>query len=188
VYHSGRKLISLSNEYALTVQQAGDIMEAMFDTPEDTLVSVKFSVKLTQVGLMVGSLLEIGTDEAGKINELPWNRYPDQTRDFNWAQYTSGNAKMGARVSASYTEQKRPLPPKSLWDDEWGLFKLTRQQALSFSADETGPLPKYRCLWEFKAPDGSMYHLQAEFSPKKKLNPFDDAIFTRFTMAETVSK
>lgn len=186
-FQGGRKLVSLTADYVNTIRLARDIKDAMFDTDSDELVKVKFSVKLTQAGLLVDSLLEIGSDADGNIETLPYNKYPDQTRDFAWTQYDTGRSRLGVRVTGKYTERKVPLPGKDLIDDEWGLLKVVRPSwSRSFEA-EPGDPPKYRCLWEFKSPDGQLFYLQAQFTPRKKINPFMDDLFTRFTPAENVS-
>jgi type VI protein secretion system component VasK len=187
-FHDGRTLVSLSNEYKLTINKARAIRDAMFDSEKDSLVKVKFSVKLTQVGLLVGSLLEIGTDKDGKYNELPWNKYPNQTRDFTWEQFNTGQSRMGARVTAYYTEAKRKLPVKDLRDKQWGLLRLLHPPYGTFSEDNSGDVPTYRCVWEFKSPDSQYFYLQAEITPQKKQNPFNQDIFTEFQMTGKVSK
>ncbi|MCB9893614.1 MAG: type VI secretion system membrane subunit TssM [Planctomycetes bacterium] len=188
-FHGGRRLVTLTQEYENTIRLATDIREAMYDTENDEYVKVKFSVKLVQAGLLVESLIEIGTDENGNVESLPYNKYPDQTRDFTWAQYNTGRSKMGARVTAKYTERKIPLPGKGQLDDEWGLLRLVhRPYALSFTQDEASETPVYRCLWEFKSADGQLFYLQAEFAPRKKINPFQDDLFPNFSLAEAVSK
>ena len=187
-FHNGRTLVTLSDEYKHTIDTAGAIRNAMFDSDKDSLVKVKFSVKLTQVGLLVGSLLEIGTDENGKYNELPWNKYPNQPRDFTWEQFTTGQSSMGARVTAYYTESKRKLPDKDLRDKQWGLLRLLHSPYGTFSADDKGDVPTYRCVWEFKSPDSQYFYLQAEITPQKKENPFNQDIFTDFAMTGKVSK
>lgn len=187
-FQAGRKLVALTADYANTIRLATDIKDAMFDTDADELVKVKFSVKLTQAGLLVDSLLEIGSDADGNIETLPYNKYPDQTRDFAWTQFNTGRSKLGVRVTAKYTERKVPLPEKNLLEDEWGLLKIVRPSwSRSFETDTTGDVPKYRCLWEFKSPDGQLFYLQAQFTPRKKINPFMDDLFTKFTLAENVS-
>jgi type VI secretion system IcmF/VasK family protein len=186
-FQGGRKLVSLTADYTNTIRLARDIREAMFDSDADELVKVKFSVKLTQAGLLVDSLLEIGSDADGNMETLPYNKYPDQTRDFTWTQFDTGRSKLGARVTGKYTERKVPLPGKDLLEDEWGLLKIVRPAwSRSFEA-EPGDQPKYRCLWEFKSPDGQLFYLQGQFTPRKKINPFMDDLFTRFTPAENVS-
>jgi hypothetical protein len=188
-FHGSRKLFSLTQEYENTIRLAREITEAMYDTEEDDRVKVRFSAKLTQTGLIVESMLELGADANGKIlEELPYNKYPNQTRDFTWLQPAAAG-KMGARVTAKYTEARRTLPGKDLIDNEWGLLKLLRSPwARSVSVLERDGMPTYSVLWEFTSPDQQLFYLQCEFTPRKKLNPFQDDLFTKFTLAEIVSK
>jgi type VI secretion system protein ImpL len=187
-FHNGRKLVSITQEYENTIAQARDITEAMYDTENEDSVKVQFSAKLTQTGLLVESMLEVGTNKEGVPETLPYNKYPKQTRDFIWTQWNNSNA-MGARVTAKYTEAKKTLPGKDLMDKEWGLLKMMRSPwARSFSVTEVDGMPKYSVLWEFTSPDQQLFYLQCEITPRKKQNPFQEDLFTKFTVAETVSK
>ena len=80
------------------------------------------------------------------------------------------------------------IPDKDLRDKQWGLLRLLHSPYGTFSGDDSGDIPTYRCVWEFKSPDSQYFYLQAEITPQKKDNPFNQDVFTDFAMTGKVSK
>ena len=187
-FHNQPPLISLTVEFENAVVIARDITDAMFDSDKDQLVKVRFSVKLTQVGLLVSSRIEIGSDAEGNINKLTWNDNPSQTKDFVWQQFSTGQSKLGARLSAWYTAGRIALDPKDYMERDWGLLRMIWKDSVRFTPSTSGGHPVYNADWHFRSRDSQIFELQAEIKPVKKNNPFDKELFSRFTMPENVTK
>lgn len=180
-------LFTLSVEFENAVTNAKAITDALFDTDKDKLVKVRFGVKLIQVGLLVSSRIEIGSDAEGKMNKLTWNDNSSQTKDFVWEFFDNQQSRMGAKLSAWYTAGRIELDPKNRIDSDWGLLRMVWKDSVRFSVTP-GDRPVYNADWHFRSRDSQIFELKAEFKPVKKNNPFDKELFNRFSMPENVTK
>ncbi|MBZ0134864.1 MAG: type VI secretion system membrane subunit TssM [Planctomycetes bacterium] len=187
-FHGGNTLLTLSSDYENTIRLATDITDAMFDKPDSQLVKVRFSVTLDQKGLLVSSRIEIASDKDGNIQKLTYNDNPANTKDFVWEQFNTGTSKLGARLSAWYSEARLALIPVDHMDKDWGLLRLLWKDSVKFEPDVEDGRQVYRTAWHFRSPDSQIFELKAKVTPAKKNNPFERELFGRFTLADKVIK
>ncbi len=175
-------------DYEDTIRDAALIRDAMFDTPTDEKIKVRFGLTLVQRGLLRSSSFQLGLDpKNGQPNILRWNDNRDQTKDFVWEQLDTARFKPGARVTASWGEQTPRTDEVEMLDDDWGLLRLLSKGGLS------GPLAnsdgkQYFCRWEFAAPDGMPFRLEAFVNATKAANPFTPGLFTKLKLAKGFSQ
>lgn len=191
-FQNGWKLVSTSREYEQTIELASAITKAMFATEKDTMVKVVFNARIEPVGLMNGYELDIGTDAEGTPNTIKWNDRNRNSKDFSWEQFSTGSSKMGVRITTFapvQNEQKKQLPQKDLFNDDWGLLRiLGPDYATERKEVKVGDAPTYRCIFAFYAYTGQPYELVITFTPLTGQNPFRENLFTDFSMTEEVSK
>jgi len=174
-------------DYEDTIRAAKLIRDALFDTPQDEKIKVRFGVTLVQRGLLRSSSFQLGITPQAQPNILRWNDNRDQTKDFVWEQMDIARAKPGARITGSWGEQTPRTDEIDLLEHGWGLLKVLHKGSIS------GPLTntegkRFFCTWRFVAPDGIPYTLEAFINAGKTENPFVPGMFSKFKVSAGVSQ